>query len=261
MKSPLMPSYFFAHGAPSIALEQNAYTDMLKAFSTTIPQPRAIVLFSAHWEHPIQSISAAEGNYDTIYDFSGFQDELYQMIYPARGDVSIRQQIQSLFAAHDIPCVLDPHRGLDHGAWAVLKLLYPQADIPVIALSVNRHLTNEQQYRIGQALSKLKEQDVLIIGSGGTVHNLRRVNWRAEQVEDWALSFDTWLEEKLVRWDLPALFQYHTEAPYAKEAVPTNEHFVPLFLAMGAGDNQRKATLLHRSYQYGTLSLSCWQFA
>jgi 4,5-DOPA dioxygenase extradiol len=255
----MMPSYFFAHGAPSIVLEDNEYTQLLKSFAANTPRPKAIVLFSAHWEDTVQSIGAAE-SYETIYDFGGFQDELYQMTYPAKSDPGLSKKVQSLFGEHGIQSVLNENRGLDHGAWAVLKLLYPEADIPVVALSVNRHLSNEQQYRIGQALGELREQDVLIIGSGGTVHNLRKLNWRSEGVDAWAEQFDSWLQDKIESWDTDALFQYRELAPSAQEAVPTSEHFIPLLLAMGTGDANRQAKLLHRSYQYGNLSLSCWQF-
>ncbi|RAV19369.1 dioxygenase [Paenibacillus contaminans] len=255
----MMPSYFFAHGAPSIVLEDNAYTALLKNFAAHTPKPKAIVLFSAHWEQSMQTVSAA-GRYSTIYDFGGFQDELYRMTYPAEGDRALSDQIQSLFSKHGIQSVLDEERGLDHGAWAVLKLLYPDADIPVVALSVNRYLTNEQQYQVGKALSELRKQDILIIGSGGTVHNLRKLNWKSEGIDGWAEAFDNWIQAKLEAWDVDSLFNYRELAPYAQEAVPTNEHFIPLLLAMGTGDANRQAKLLHRSYQYGNLSLSCWQF-
>ncbi|ANY66689.1 dioxygenase [Paenibacillus sp. BIHB 4019] len=255
----MMPAYFFAHGAPSIVLENNGYTSLLKSFKEQTPKPKAIVLFSAHWEQTVQTVGAASA-YSTIYDFSGFQDELYQMTYPAEGKRQLSEDIQALFAEHGIPSVLDEERGLDHGAWAVLKLIYPDADIPVVALSVNRYLANEQQYEIGKALAALREQDVLIIGSGGTVHNLRKLNWQSEGIDEWAESFDNWLQSKLEAWDLPALFNYRELAPFAQEAVPTSEHFIPLLLAMGSGDKNRQATLLHRSFQYGNLSLSCWKF-
>ncbi|WP_223066127.1 DODA-type extradiol aromatic ring-opening family dioxygenase [Paenibacillus caui] len=255
----MMPSYFIAHGAPSLVLERNEYTDFLKKLGAQTPRPKAIVLFSAHWESPQQTVSAVP-SYSTIYDFSGFQEELYRMTYPAKGERALSEEIQSLFAEHGIPSGLNEERGLDHGAWAVLKMIYPEADIPVVALSVHRHLTPQQQYQIGRALSVLRERDVLIIGSGGTVHNLRMVNWRAEEADPWAVSFDEWLQDKLEAWDLNVLFDYREEAPYAKEAVPTSEHFIPLLLAMGTGDSNRQAKLLHRSYQYGNLSLSCWQF-
>ena len=170
---------------------------ILKNLAASLPsKPKAIVIFSAHWEQPLQTISAVETN-GTIYDFSGFQEELYQITYPAKGDRKLSETIQTLFASYGIDSVLDEQRGLDHGAWAVLKLIYPEADIPVVALSVNRYLSNEQQYQIGAALASLREQDVLIVGSGGTVHNLRQVNWRAQEADDWAEAFDQWIQEKM----------------------------------------------------------------
>lgn len=255
----MMPTYFFAHGAPSLILDEIEYTAFLKAFAAERPKPKAIVLFSAHWEEPVQTVSNVD-THGTIYDFSGFQPELYRMTYPAPGDRAIGERVRALFEEHGVPAVFDDERGLDHGAWAVLKLVYPHADVPVVALSVNRYLTNEQQYEIGKALAALREQDVLIIGSGGTVHNLRRVNWGAAGAEPWAVAFDDWLRRTVEAWDLDALFRYRERAPYGTDAVPTNEHFIPLLLAMGAADGTRQAKLLHRTYQYGTLSLSCWQF-
>lgn len=255
----MLPSLFIAHGAPSLAIENHAYTDFLKGLAAELPKPKAIVLFSAHWESREQQVSGAE-SYETIYDFSGFQPELYQVEYPASGAPDLAKEIQSLFQEHSIPTTIDTDRGLDHGAWVVLHLMYPTADIPVIALSVNRYLSNEEQYRIGVAISSLREQDILIIGSGGTVHNLRRLDWGASGVNEWAAEFDGWLDEKLQAWDVESLFQYEQLAPYAREAVPTAEHFIPLLLVMGSGDTGKKATLLHRSYQFGSLSLSCWRF-
>ncbi len=255
----MIPSFFIAHGAPSLALENNEYTAFLRNLASQLPKPRAIVLFSAHWESREQQVSGS-ASYDTIYDFSGFQKELYQIQYPASGDPSIANEVQALLQKENIPSGIDTVRGLDHGAWVVLHLLYPQADIPVIALSVNRHLSNAEQYRIGKALSSLREKDILIIGSGGTVHNLRRLDWGASHINDWAAQFDGWLEDKLKAWDVESLFQYDQIAPYAKEAVPTPEHFIPLLLAMGSGDSNKKATLLRRDYQFGNLSLNCWKF-
>lgn len=255
----MMPSLFIAHGAPSLALEENVYTEFLQKLGQELPKPKAIVLFSAHWESTTQLVSSA-ANYETIYDFGGFQPELYQIKYPAQGQAETTAEVERLFAEAGIPVQTDDVRGLDHGAWVVLRLLYPDADIPVIALSVNRYLTGEQQYQVGQALASLREQDILVIGSGGTVHNLRRLNWESNGVDPWASEFDNWLHDKLVSWDMESLFSYDTLAPSAQAAVPTPEHFVPLLLAMGAGHQNKQASLLFKAYQYGNLSLSCWKF-
>lgn len=255
----MMPSFFFAHGAPSLVIEQHEYTDFLKNVAANYPRPKAIVIFSAHWESRVQAVSQVD-TYSTIYDFSGFQDELYSMTYPAKGDHALAGEIVDLFAEKGIDTVVDTTRGLDHGAWAVLKLVYPEADIPVVALSVNRNLTAKEQYETGKILAGLKEQDVMIIASGGAVHNLRRVNWNSDTVDEWAIAFENWIQDKIEKWDTEALFKYQELAPYAKEAVPTAEHFIPLLIAMGSGDQARAPKLLHRSYQWGNLSLTAWQF-
>ncbi|QWU13583.1 Aromatic ring-opening dioxygenase, catalytic subunit, LigB family [Paenibacillus sophorae] len=258
----MMPSYFFAHGAPSLVIEDHEYTSFLKNIAATLPRkPKAIVIFSAHWEHKVQQVSSVN-THGTIYDFSGFPEEMYRMTYPASGDASLSEQVLSLLNSAGIPALPDTNRGLDHGSWAVLKLIYPDADIPVVALSVNRYLDNAKQYEIGKALAELREQDVLIIGSGGIVHNLRQIKWGAgpESVDAWASEFDTWIEKRLEDWNLEELFRYRELAPHADRAVPTTEHFIPLLLAMGSGDAVRKAELLHRSYQWGSLSLTAWRF-
>ncbi|WP_440113936.1 DODA-type extradiol aromatic ring-opening family dioxygenase [Paenibacillus sp. QZ-Y1] len=255
----MMPSLFIAHGAPSLALEENAYTEFLQKLGQELPKPKAIVLFSAHWESTTQLVSSV-AKYETIYDFGGFQPELYQIKYPAEGHAETTAEVERLFAEAGIPVQTDDVRGLDHGAWVVLRLLYPDADIPVVALSVNRYLTGEQQYQVGQTLAALREQDILVIGSGGTVHNLRQLNWESNGVDPWAMEFDNWLHDKLVSWDTESLFDYDKQAPSAQAAVPTSEHFVPLLLAMGAGDQNKRASLLFKAYQYGNLSLSCWKF-
>ncbi len=261
----MLPSLFIAHGAPLLAIENNDYTQFLNQLGSNLPRPKAIVLFSAHWESPIQKVSNVEGEYKTIYDFGGFPEELYRIEYPAKGQGELSKEIQDLFAEQGIPFEVETKRGLDHGAWVVLRKLYPNADIPVISMSVNPQLSPEEQYKIGKSLAGLREKDVLIIGSGGTVHNLRAVNWSKDgtgETDDWALNFDEWLAIRLKKWDVESLFNYRTLSATADLAVPPygSEHFIPLFYALGAADNQKTATLLHRSYRYGNLSHSIWQF-
>jgi 4,5-DOPA dioxygenase extradiol len=257
----MIPSLFIAHGAPLLAIEENDYTQFLKHLGGELPRPKAVVLFSAHWVSGVQKVSEVK-EYETIYDFGAFPDELYQVKYPARGDEQIAKQIERSFREDGIPFEIEAKRGLDHGAWVILSMLFPDADIPVISMSVNPHLSPEQQYKIGQSLASLRADDVLIIGSGGTVHNLRAVEWQENHVTEWALKFDEWLETHIKQWDLDSLYHYDTLAPNASLAVPPhgNEHFIPIFYAMGAADDVRKASLLHRSYRYGNLSHSVWQF-
>lgn len=259
----MMPSFFIAHGAPLLAIENNEYTQFLQQLGQSLPRPKAVVLFSAHWESKSQKVSEVD-HYETIYDFGGFPPELYSIKYPAQGAMEISNEIKQLFKENDIPFEVEMKRGLDHGAWVVLRLLYPNADVPVIAMSVNPTLTPEEQYKIGKTLAALRANDVLIIGSGGTVHNLGAVSWGddGKNVHQWAIEFDDWIAHHLHTWDTDSLFKYDTLAPNAEIAVPKfgNEHFVPIFYAMGAADDSRKAALIHRSYRYGNLSHSVWQF-
>lgn len=259
----MLPSLFIAHGSPMLAIEDNEYTQFLGKLASTFPVPKAIVLLSAHWESNVQKLSSVD-EYSTIHDFSGFSEELFRIQYPAKGNQEIATEIKDLFGKQGISYQVDHERGLDHGAWVVLRMLYPDADIPVISMSVNPRLSPAKQYDIGKSLAKLREKDVLIIGSGGTVHNLRALNWGKDQGEgdEWALAFDEWLATHLKKWDVESLFTYQTLAPSAQLAVPAygNEHFIPLFYAMGSADQQQNAKLLHRSYRYGNLSHSVWQF-
>jgi len=258
----MIPSYFIAHGAPILAIEENEYTKFLRQLGQHVPKPKAIVLFSAHWVSPIQYVSEVD-HYSTIYDFGGFPDALYQIEYPARGNQSVSEEIKALFTKEGISYQTETSRGLDHGAWVVLRMHYPKADIPVISMSVNPGLSPEEQYKIGKSLSELRKKDVMMIASGGSVHNLRALDWRDNgETTPWATQFDEWLEKHLKAWDTASLFHYDTLAPSAQLAVPPygSEHFIPIFYAMGAADDEQKATLLHRSFRYGSLSHSIWQF-
>ncbi|SDH27439.1 4,5-DOPA dioxygenase extradiol [Alteribacillus persepolensis] len=258
-----MPAFFIAHGAPLLALENNEYTQAIQQLREEFPRPKAIVLFSAHWEAPVQMVSNAN-DYDTIHDFGGFPDELHRMQYPAHGDPALAEDITQLFDHYHIDYSVNSQRGLDHGAWVVLNILYPDADIPVISMSVNPHLSPADQYHIGRALASLREQDIMVIGSGGTVHNLMmaRMDLDDDIVDSWVPEFEAWLNEKVKNWDTEALFDYEQQAPHASKAVPPfgKEHFIPLFYAMGAADNNKTAMLRHQSYRYRNLSHTIWQF-
>jgi 4,5-DOPA dioxygenase extradiol len=255
-----LPSLFIAHGSPMLAIEDNAYAAAIAALGAGMDRPRAVLLFSAHWETAVTTVNLSE-RYGMIYDFWGFPDELYRIQYPALGDPSLASAVVEQLQDHGVAVATDPQRGLDHGAWVVLRRLFPLAEVPVVTVSVVPGLPAAEQYHIGQVLSGFRDDGVLVIGSGGTVHNLRAIMWDSGAVANWAWEFDDWLAHVIARWDLDALFQYR-RAPSADLAVPIhgNEHFVPLLYAMGAGDQRRQAHLLHRSYQYGTLSQCIWAF-
>lgn len=255
----MMPSLFLAHGSPMLAIEQTDYTRFLEALGTRY-RPKAIVIFTAHWEQATTTVSSSDEVYDTIYDFYGFPDELYQVKYPARGSSIVASLVKDRLQAQGIAVQSDQTRGLDHGSWTLLSRIYPNADIPVVQVSVNPYLPASEQYRIGEALRGLGEQDILTIGSGVTVHNLRMVNWGQTTPEPWAVQFDDWLLEKMEKHDLESLFRYDALAPNAKYAVPRPEHYVPLYIAMGSGNPDKEANPIYRGYDFGTLSYLCLEF-
>lgn len=250
---------FVGHGSPMMAIEDNACARFLQEYGSQL-KPKAVVIFTAHWESPVTRISSLDGTYETIHDFGGFPQALYEMEYPARGSGTLAAEIGRRFKEHGIDYTVDEQRGLDHGSWVVLCRMFPAADIPVVQLSVNPFLAPRRQYAIGEALRGLDREDVLIVGSGATVHNFLYLNPHADQPDDWAVAFDDWLIEKFQARDLEALFRYEELAPYARRAVPRPEHFVPVLIAFGSGDPGRKAEVIHRSYEYGALSYLALKF-
>ncbi|OUM99584.1 MAG: dioxygenase [Paenibacillaceae bacterium ZCTH02-B3] len=253
----MVPSAFFAHGSPMIAIEDSDYTRFLGEWGRRC-RPGAVLVFTAHWERNVTTITCTDDVYGMIYDFGGFPDELYRVVYPARGSTRVAKRAEELLRSADIPVRLDESRGLDHGTWTLLCRIFPEADIPVVQASVNPFLPPADQYRIGQALRELGRENVLVIGSGATVHNLSALRWGQREPERWAVEFDEWLIGKITGGDLETLFQYETLAPHARLAVPRPEHFVPLFLALGSGNGEPK--VLFRQYDYGTLSYLSFEF-
>jgi 4,5-DOPA dioxygenase extradiol len=254
-----MQSLFLAHGSPMNAIDDKEYTRFLEQYGKTL-QPKAIVVFTAHWESEVLTISSSDEQYETIYDFSGFPNELYQIKYPARGSSSLANKIAETLNQQGISVKKDMTRGLDHGSWTLLRRLFPKADIPVVQISVNPFLHPEKQFEIGKALRGLEAYDVLVIGSGVTVHNLRMIKWGQITPESWAVEFDDWLIEKINDNDLETLFNYESLAPHAQMAVPRAEHFVPLYIAMGCADSLENAKVIFRNYEFGTLSNLCYEF-
>lgn len=259
----MLPTMFIAHGSPMIAIEQSEYGAFLDQLGATIGQPKAIVIFSAHWESDIQMVSDVD-TYSTMYDFGGFPDELYHIQYPAHGSSSLAVKIQQLFAGEGIECATETSRGLDHGAWTILHRMYPQANIPVVSMSVNPILAPQAQFRIGRALATLREEDVLMIGSGVTVHNFDLIPARENlEVQASVRQFQAWLEETLQVWDVDTLFDYERQGPNARLAVPpyAKEHFAPLFYAMGAAGDEPVVRTLHQTWLLDVMTNVVFEFA
>lgn len=249
---------FLAHGSPMMAIEHSMYTKFLNDLGDSI-KPKAIVVFTSHWVTETLTISASDSVYDTMYDFYGFPEELYKIKYPAKGSSAIATKIQNKLINSGIKVKTDLTRGLDHGAWTLLQHLYPKANIPVVQVSVNYTLPIDEQIKIGNALKELGEEDILVLGSGNTVHNLRLVDFESNTTDSWAKEFDDWLIDKIENKDLDALNEYKKYAPHANLAVPTADHFVPLFIALGSS-SELTPKVIFRNYQLGNLSYLCYEF-
>ena len=252
-----MPVVFISHGSPMVAVEKDAYTAALRRMGETLPLPQAIVVVSAHWETsaPVR-VTLAEKP-ETIHDFGGFPDDLYQLRYPSAGHPTLAKEILSLLNAGGIKAVGDEQRGLDHGAWVPLRHAYPGAEIPVLEVTLPMPRSPSTLLPIGQALAPLRKQGVLLIGSGGVVHNLRRVRFADKNapVEPWAKSFDDWVRGRLESGDVASLVDYQGQAPGSSEAVPTTEHFDPLFVVLGAAGKGAAIQDLYEGFHYGNLSM------
>lgn len=239
-----------------LAIEDNKYSQDLHQLGKRLGKPDAIVVFTAHWVSAVQTVTSTDEPQQTVYDFGGFSPKLYEIKYPARGSVQVANEVTSLLEQSGFMVNTSSHRGLDHGVWVILHHMFPDADIPVVSASVNSMLEPEDQYRIGKALTELKDKNVVIIGSGGTVHNFNTMDLSFEgpEIDAWAEEFDTWLIEHMQKWDTAALFDYRQQGRHAELATPDYEHFLPLFIAMGAGDDKREVHVVHRSYRYKNLS-------
>jgi 4,5-DOPA dioxygenase extradiol len=197
---------------------------------------------------------------ETIHDFGGFPQILFEQQYPAPGDAALAERVAGLIKAAGVPAGIDTARGLDHGAWVPLKLMYPQADIPVLQLSVQTHLGAAHHLRLGEALAPLAKEDVLILGSGSFTHDLRSVDWRgANAAPDWVTAFADWVNAALAEGRIEDLLNYRTRAPFAARNHPTEEHFLPLFVALGAGGPAARS--LHQSLTFSVLRMDAFAFA
>lgn len=223
--------------------------------------PTAILIISGHWDTKQPTVNVISGRNETIYDFYGFPNSMYQIKYPAPGAPDIAMKVKSLLTDAGFgPVKEDKKRGLDHGAWVPLMLMYPDADIPVCQLSVQSNKDGTYHYNMGKALRPIREQGVLVLGSGSATHNLRQIKPEGAPVANWALQFDSWLKDSLLNGRYEDVNTYENKAPHAKRAHPWPDHFYPLHVAMGAAGENSKAQLVHDSWTNGTLSYASYGF-
>jgi 4,5-DOPA dioxygenase extradiol len=256
-----LPSVFISHGSPMTALQPGRVGTRLAELAQTLPRPRAIVVASAHWLAHRPGVGAA-ARPATVHDFQGFPDPLYQLRYPAPGDPALASDIAEQLRDAGFAAQLDSQRGLDHGVWVPLRLLYPQADVPVVPLSIQPAGGPAHQYALGRALSDLRQQNILLIGSGSITHNLHdfRGGYSEQQPAPYVRPFIEWFEEKLQQGDLDALLDYRRLAPFAERAHPTDEHLLPLYFALGAAGALARGQRIDAGIDLGFLAMDIYRF-
>jgi 4,5-DOPA dioxygenase extradiol len=267
MTAPL-PSIFVSHGAPNLVLQEAPARRFLEALGQRLlhggSQPRAILVATAHWESEVAQAGGAAAP-STIHDFGRFDDRLFQMRYAAPGDPALAARAVALVTAAGMPAAVDPRHGLDHGVWVPLMLMLPGADIPVVPFSVQPHRGAAHSYRVGQALAPLRDEGVLIMGSGSYTHDLSRFRGRALDgaTPDDVAEFAGWFDSALMQGRTADLLAYRMRGPHAEENHPTEEHLLPLFVAMGAGwrAGGGAAEHLHESATYGVLRMDAYAFS
>jgi 4,5-DOPA dioxygenase extradiol len=256
----MLPALFVSHGSPNLIGEDTPAREFLAGLGASLGRPSAIVVASAHWETAVPELTAA-AQPETIHDFYGFPEPLYRLRYPAPGNPGLAAWAAALLEGAGIQAATEARRGLDHGAWSPLLLMYPKADIPVVELSVQHGQSPAHHIAVGRALAPLRHDNVLVMGSGGAVHNLRMLErGRPGDPVAWARDFDEWLDTQLGEGDDAALAAYRREAPGAVQAHPRDEHLLPVFVAYGAGGPGARGRRIHDSFTYGSLSMAAFLF-
>lgn len=252
----MMPSVFISHGAPDRILGHSSAKTFIENFSQLIEKPAAILVISAHWMTQHVTLSSAS-EHKTIYDFGGFPNELTAYRYPAKQPSCLLQMVGDCLASRDIVFTVDD-RGLDHGAWTVLAMAYPEVDIPVIAMSLPNYSVMKDYLELGRCLSSLRKHNILILGSGSATHNLYELSGVTKPPE-WAKAFVQQLQTAVTANDYLSLGNIYKYLPGARRAHPTPEHYLPLLVAMGAAYGET-SQLLHDSFEFGSLNNSSWLF-
>lgn len=258
--SPL-PSLYISHGSPMTAIQPRRIGERLAELARELPRPKAVVIATAHWLARQPHVGGATRP-ETIHDFYGFPQALFDIQYPAKGEPALAAHVTELLDKAGLPTTLDPTQGLDHGAWVPLRLLYPDADIPVVPLSIQPQLGPAHQYAVGRALAPLRNEGVLVIGSGSITHNLHdfRSGYSEEREAPYVRAFIEWIEQKLSEGDVTALLDYRRQAPFAERAHPTDEHLLPLFLALGAAGESAHAQRIDAGIEHGLLAMDIYRF-
>jgi len=256
----MLPSVFISHGSPMHALEPGAAGEAWKALARRLPRPRAILIASAHWETNLPMLTGSEKP-ETVHDFYNFPEPLYRLRYPAPGAPEVAKRAQTLLKDAGFTAGIDGCRGLDHGAWSPLLYMYPDADIPVVQISVQPALGPGHHVELGRAVAPLAKDNVLIVGSGHMTHNLRDWSRGAGAPAPYAREFQQWVKERLETGDVQGLVDYRSRSPHGVRAHPTDEHFLPLFFALGAAAGKTKPERVYDAIDSGVLAMDAYVFS
>lgn len=254
--TPKMPLLFLGHGNPMNAIEENEFVQGFRAIAKNIPKPNAILCISAHWETKGTWVTAMQ-HPPTIHDFGGFPKALFDVQYPAPGSPPLAKETQKIITRTHVE--LDEKWGLDHGAWSVIKHLYPNADIPVIQLSLDYYKTPREHYELAKDLNALRHKGVLIIGSGNMVHNLRMVAWdklREDYSFDWALEASLKMKQFILDNNHQELINFNSQGKAFELAIPTPEHYLPLLYVLGLKEEKEEITLFNDKAVGGSLTMT-----
>jgi len=254
-----LPTLFLSHGSPMHSIEPGAAGSAWAELGKALGKPAAVLIASAHWETDVPMVTG-NPRPETIHDFGGFPEALYEIRYPAPGSPDLAVRAVALLKRAGMAGGIDGCRGLDHGAWVPLRWMYPDADVPVVQISLQPGLGTRHHLRLGRALRKLEEDNVLVIGSGHMTHNLRDWMRGQGQPQPYAEEFSEWVRARIEAHDADALADYRSRAPHATRAHPTDEHFLPLFFALGAARDNYKAERFFSSIDSGVLSMDAYLF-
>jgi 4,5-DOPA dioxygenase extradiol len=255
-----LPSVFISHGSPMHALQAGPAGEAWAALGRRLGRPEAILISSAHWETNMPMLTGS-AKPETVHDFYNFPEPLYRLRYPAPGAPGVAQRAQSLLKDAGFTAAVDGTRGLDHGAWAPLLYAYPDAGVPVVQLSVQPALGPQHHLAVGRALRKLSDEGVLVIGSGHLTHNLRDLDRSGRATPaPYAMEFQAWVKEQIDARDYDALVNYRSQSPHGARAHPTDEHFLPLFVALGAAREGSQAERLYDAIDSGVLAMDAYLF-
>ncbi|MEO5644560.1 MAG: 4,5-DOPA dioxygenase extradiol [Bacteroidia bacterium] len=252
----IQPALFIGHGNPLNALYDNSFTQQLSSLGKTILKPKAALIVSAHWLTRGSFVSSTL-NPKTIYDFGGFPPEMYKIVYPAKGSPENAKLVQDTIKKTNVHA--DADMGMDHGAWTVLKHIWPQADVPVFQLSIDFYQSPRWHYELAQELKALRKKGIMIIGSGNIVHNLGLAQFTPvnDKIDDWAIEFDETVKAKILSKDHNALIDYLNIGKVAKLAVPTNDHYLPLLYTLALQEKNEEASFIYEGFQNANISMRC----